>query len=739
MGLFRPKHGRAKEKGWYLKNAKAESFGAVSKKVLGPFGPGLNVVHGENEAGKTTFANLIGGVMFGWEDGRSGRNTYKPVSAGRSGSLSFAQVGDTTKAACLSRAKNADGVQGDGWLLGDIDRETFGEIFSLNSDQLRSMGDAGQVTSRLLTAGAGTAVSPAQVRADLNARIATYTSRSEKCPHSIVRLISERDALAAAIEETRAASDELRREDANLSALREERDDIQDEVRTVNRLINRLNSAEVGVRQCDEREEALEEARENVVASKLEATQQEDYSDVPARLLVASPAEETALRERLETLEEERESARVALDSARKRYEESFAEYERSYESKKKEDLERAASSEGGMKVVSRGALFALAAVIFAGLGAVMATMEGNSLWVPMVSLFVGAGIFAVVAVVCAIVGVSRGRTNKKSTTQDAEARWLLDKEKDRYEQAKADWAQSEKSLTIQLEGMGLRKAEGSLRAARVILDRAQNAREQKAAAERAEKSLDARLGELEEEAGAVRARRSEIMASCGMLLDGGSVALAAEIADAEDRREQLARNLEEANLHIGQVEQRLDEARGKHDLDALRMQHQQVLTRLSESQKEFACLLLERRLLDEAVREWESSSQPEVYRRAQELLSKMTDGRWTRIVVTEDGQISVGDEFGEVRSPLLLSTGTCQQLYLALRIALLETAEFVGRNVPVICDDILVNFDERRRRAAANALAQLGHKRQVILFTCHKDVVATLRRADPLATLIEL
>lgn len=116
-----------------------------------------------------------------------------------------------------------------------------------------------------------------------------------------------------------------------------------------------------------------------------------------------------------------------------------------------------------------------------------------------------------------------------------------------------------------------------------------------------------------------------------------------------------------------------------------------------------------------------------------------MTDGRWTRIVVTEDGQISVGDEFGEVRSPLLLSTGTCQQLYLALRIALLETAEFVGCNVPVICDDILVNFDERRRRAAANALAQLGRKRQVILFTCHKDVVATLRRADPLATLIEL
>lgn len=738
MRLFRPKHGRAKSKGWYLKNAKAESFGALSNKVIGPFGPGLNVVHGANEAGKTTFANLIGGVMFGWEDGRSQRNTYKPVATGRSGSLSFAQVDDTTKAARLSRARNVDGVQGDAWLLSDVDRETFGEIFSLNSDQLRSMGDAGQVTSRLLTAGAGTAVSPAQVRSDLNARIAEFTSRSEKNPHSIVRLIAERDVLAAAIEEARAAADELRCEDADLANLRAERDGIQAEMRTVNMQINKLNAAEVGVRQCDEREDALEQERDAVAMRKLEAEQEDDFSDVPARLLAASPAEDAALRERLESLEEGREASRVALEAARKRYEESFAEYEQSYEAKKKEELEHAKSS-SGIKAASRSGLFALAAVAFAGIGAVLATMGGNSMWIPMLSLFVGAGVFAAVAVVCAIVGISRNRADKKVASLVDEAQWLLDKEKKRYEQAQTDWVQSEKSVTIQLEGMGLRKAEGSLRAARVILDRAQRAREQKALVERMEKSLDARLEEIEEERVAVGARRSEIMASCSMPLDGGCVALAAEIADAEDQREALVKKLEEANLRIGQVEQRLEAARGAHDLDALRIQHQQVLTRLSESQQTFARLLLERRLLDEAVSEWESSSQPEVYRRAEELLSDMTEGRWTHIVLSDDGQISVADEFGETRSPLLLSTGTCQQLYLALRIALLETAEFVGRNVPIICDDILVNFDEPRRRAAAKALASLGRTRQVILFTCHKDVVSILKRADSTCTVIEL
>ena len=78
------------------------------------------------------------------------------------------------------------------------------------------------------------------------------------------------------------------------------------------------------------------------------------------------------------------------------------------------------------------------------------------------------------------------------------------------------------------------------------------------------------------------------------------------------------------------------------------------------------------------------------------------------------------------------LSLGTCQQLYLALRIALLVTADNVGRAVPIIADDILVNFDSQRRAGAAKALAQLARHRQVILLTCHEEIVETMRVADP-------
>ena len=107
-----------------------------------------------------------------------------------------------------------------------------------------------------------------------------------------------------------------------------------------------------------------------------------------------------------------------------------------------------------------------------------------------------------------------------------------------------------------------------------------------------------------------------------------------------------------------------------------------------------------------------------------------MTDGRWTEVSLTAEGTLQVTDAVKTVRSPVHLSLGTCQQLYLALRIALLASADQVGRAIPILADDILVNFDERRRVGAARALVELAQTRQIILFTCHEEVVRTLKKA---------
>ena len=70
------------------------------------------------------------------------------------------------------------------------------------------------------------------------------------------------------------------------------------------------------------------------------------------------------------------------------------------------------------------------------------------------------------------------------------------------------------------------------------------------------------------------------------------------------------------------------------------------------------------------------------------------------------------------------MSSGTRDQLYLALRLASLEHRLEAGEPMPFIVDDILINFDDIRATATLEILASLGAKTQVILFTHHKQIV---------------
>jgi uncharacterized protein YhaN len=74
-----------------------------------------------------------------------------------------------------------------------------------------------------------------------------------------------------------------------------------------------------------------------------------------------------------------------------------------------------------------------------------------------------------------------------------------------------------------------------------------------------------------------------------------------------------------------------------------------------------------------------------------------------------------------------LLSRGTLEQVYLSLRLANLELHYGDGLGVPVLMDDILVNFDPDRAARAAKVLEQFSRETgiQVLFFTCHPHVAS--------------
>lgn len=121
----------------------------------------------------------------------------------------------------------------------------------------------------------------------------------------------------------------------------------------------------------------------------------------------------------------------------------------------------------------------------------------------------------------------------------------------------------------------------------------------------------------------------------------------------------------------------------------------------------------------------YERERQPETLRAASRFLVRLTEGRYTRVWTPLDQDVlRVDDAHGHSLPVEVLSRGTREQLFLSLRLALVESYRRRGIELPMILDDVLVNFDAGRTRAAAIVLGEFaaeGH--QLLIFTCHEHI----------------
>jgi len=76
------------------------------------------------------------------------------------------------------------------------------------------------------------------------------------------------------------------------------------------------------------------------------------------------------------------------------------------------------------------------------------------------------------------------------------------------------------------------------------------------------------------------------------------------------------------------------------------------------------------------------------------------------------------------------MSTGTADQLYLALRVAAVEDSLDHGTPLPFVADDLFINFDDDRAAAGFKVLGELAQKTQVLFFTHHQHLVQVARQA---------
>ncbi len=719
----------------YLERIKIESFGAFSGKVVGPFSPHLNVVFGRNEAGKTTLASFVGGVLFGWEDARGNRNTYKPTNADRSGSLFFSvPSGEAVGAADeieLSRVRNVDGLRGDTALVDDIDEETFRTMFSLTSDELRSLRNSTDVTAKLLTAGSGTGASPAHALADVDEVLASYTSRAAGAEHSLVRLSAAQDELRSKLAAAGEEAERLKREDKEFRDLEPQRNEMARRLDELNAEIELLTARRAQVEKLDHE---IADLHEKISAlsdeeASLNLERRTRKNDDLSSLKALTSSDERALRDQIEALAAEEAKCVHAVDLAQDNFATSKAAYEALLETEDEHVAQERARRQRNVQI----ALSIILPLVFVGAG-VPLFMHGRDITsLSFTALGVGLVVFAIMLALAALVMLFR--PDKEADAKEArkqDAQWVMLQDKKKLEACEQTREAFRNKKRAQLDAAGLVEARGSLRQSRELLDEAREARADDNLFFQRQQALVSRRTAFEESLVDAERQLRRLFESLSWNGAWTVEAIDAALAQKSQQRTGLMEASQSLNRRYGELKQELSQAEHLRDFDGLKLRYEQLRTREDQSAREYARLLLAKRMLESAIAAWESKSQPEVYRQASRLLALMTDGKWVKIGVTAEGQLQVVDAVKTVREPLHLSLGTCQQLYLALRIALLMEADNVGRAVPILADDILVNFDSVRRVGAARALTELARVRQVVLFTCHEEIVETMRSVDP-------
>ena len=242
---------------------------------------------------------------------------------------------------------------------------------------------------------------------------------------------------------------------------------------------------------------------------------------------------------------------------------------------------------------------------------------------------------------------------------------------------------------------------------------------------------------------------------------DGDGLALAelsqeceaVEIDQVSAREQTLEQNLKdlrgrltEAAEHRTQMRSAFDAIGGDDRAAEAAAARQAALAEMREVAEQYVRVRSAATMLQWAIERYRREKQAPLLKRAGQAFATLTGGSFSDLRVEFDehdhAQLAGLRPNGKLVRVSGMSTGTADQLYLALRVASVEDYLDRANALPFVADDLFINFDDARAAAGFEVLRQLSRKTQVLFFTHHRHLVeiaqATLGQSVSVVSLLE-
>ncbi|MGN1270268.1 MAG: ATP-binding protein [Clostridia bacterium] len=194
------------------------------------------------------------------------------------------------------------------------------------------------------------------------------------------------------------------------------------------------------------------------------------------------------------------------------------------------------------------------------------------------------------------------------------------------------------------------------------------------------------------------------------------------KIEDIEKELENSNKKIMEYQLQLNSI--KYEENNINEKLEKLisdEEQYEELKEQLNILEEKNKCILATKDLLEKAYEKMKNNVTPKFTQNLSNIVKSISNGKYTKVIFNEENGLIVELENGEYISANRLSVGTIDQLYLSLRLSMIN--EISEEKMPIILDEAFAYFDDERLKNSLLFLIEQSKEHQLIIFTCsHRE-----------------
>lgn len=190
------------------------------------------------------------------------------------------------------------------------------------------------------------------------------------------------------------------------------------------------------------------------------------------------------------------------------------------------------------------------------------------------------------------------------------------------------------------------------------------------------------------------------------------------DIENSKNDLEQITNEINEGKIKLNTLE---IEEKGissqLEELITLQEEHENLSEQLKEIEQKNYEINLAKEFLEKAYEKMKTNITPKFTENLSQTIKNITNDKYSKVNINNENGLIIEMQNGEYVSAEKLSIGTIDQLYLSLRMSMVE--EISKEKMPIILDEAFAYYDDERLENILKYLIERFNNHQLIIFTC--------------------